>query len=335
MKKTNWDLTACLVFMLLFAGLAAGFRLTTFGIVTFIISAILGLIVFVGVTILDNNPPSIGIVTKWGEREWRIDENAPEEFDASGNKIIHYLPVYITEGWNWLFLRYFMFDVILIPIIKNEHDFEDLILMTPDKATTKTGVGFVWTPNKEHAVNYLNLGKNEADRKAMVIDWFENILDDSLRQWAFDPNEGPKNWEGLIAGKDDTIKMLMLKMVDHDHLEDEDIKKVQRGNAKICVDHMGIDIKRLNLTTMEPFGPVYNASIDKDKEKKERLSEVYEVGTDLKKAELLQKSLEKQNVNLSLKECMEQIMAWKIRREGNTQLSLSAITKNIVDAIKS
>lgn len=327
MEKTHDDLRASLLLLVIL--IAASVLLKIFLpsafvsiIITYILTIILTIIILIGIIIIGNNPTSIGVVTKWGERLWKED--------SAGNPII----VYLTEGWNWLFLRWIVYDVILISMIKREHDFPIITLITPDNGTTDTGRSFAYIPSKVHAINYLNLGNNQKARDAMVIEWFENILDSELRQWAMDPTNGPKTWEELIAGKDETVKMLMGKIVGR-VLSDDELRNVIAGRSNILVETMGIEIIRLNLTTMTPFGPVYEASVAKDTEKKERASEVYEVGTDLQKAKLLQKELKKQNVNLSLSDCMERIMKWKVAREGNKQLSLSAITKNIVDAIKS
>lgn len=332
MEKSNKDLGTCIFVILLFSALAIYYANNLFGIIA-IVSAILMVILLVqGVLELENNPSTIGLVTKLGKRLWMVDKKAPVKLDAEGNKVIPYKVVYLTEGLAFLPLRKILFDTILVSMVKREHDFKEIPLITPDTGTTEVSVVFVYVPNKEHIINYLDLHDDPIERDQMVIDWFENIIDSNLRQWALDPNEGPKNWKELSTAKDASVKMLMSRILD---FEFTDIKDLRRGKASVTIEHMGIDIKRVDLSRMTPMGEVYESAKQEHVEENEKKSEIADTKTDIEKAKLLQTELLAKGISLSIEACLDKVMAWKITREANKNFSLSALAKSIASGFKS
>lgn len=275
-----------------------------------------------GILIISNNPSSFAVITKWGERAW----NGKDENDDP-------IVVIAEEGWVFLFLRGFVYGDILISNVKRENDFNNITLITPDNGKTDVSVGIAYVPNRRYSLNYLNLGENQKQRDEMVTDWFDNILTSELRQWATSKTEGPMTWEKLIAAKDETTDMLIDKIVGAT-LDADQKKNLKRGRCKITIKNMGIDLVLLNLTTMKPFGPVYDASVVKNTEEKERKSETYEVGTDLQKAKKLRADLDASGVKMSLEACMDKIMAWKIQREANKQISVSSLAAAFMSSFK-
>jgi len=333
-KKRSTSLIWLICLILIFAGLAIIFKHVHFILISgLIISFICWIIVLQGILIMSNTPPFIGVITKFGKREWKKDSN--------GN----FITVYITEGWWFLFLKGFVYGYVPISIIKRENDFDKYILLTPDKATTKVPVSIAYVPNGEYAVNYLNLGKNDQERDAMVVDWFDNILGNELRQWTSPKGTepGPKTWEDLTQSKDnaasDLIDSIFCSKIPDDHK-----KLIGNGFGSLPIKNMGINLIRLSLPPMTPFGPIYDASVAKGREDKERDSEITEIETDMLKAaemlklqQKLKEKLQSEGVTVTeaeLKSYMETVMRWKVQREGINNLSLSALATTIVDAIK-
>lgn len=342
MKKTNYGVGLWILLMVVFAVLAIRFKeVTAILIAGYVTSFICGIIILQGTVILSNNPPVIAVVTKWGERLWKKRHD-------------NFVAVYVTEGWCWFLLRGFMYGLIPISMIKREHDFPEYILRTPDNATTGVPVGMAYLPSTSHLINYLNLGKNDKERDQMVIDWFDNLLGSELRQWAFSKTEGPTTWEGLNESKDETLDILFARVLGLEikdtmtEAQKKELKEKKRlvkvGRGCITISHLGIDLIRLNLPPMRPHGPVYEASVVEDVEKKERKSELTEIETDMRKASEMLKlqnqlraELQKEGIVVTeaeLKEHMQTVMKWKVQREGIKNLSLSALVDTIVGSIK-
>lgn len=322
MKKNNNDLFVMLVISLALISLSF-ISYGQFGRMMFFASLIASAITAIGIIIIGNQPPCIGVVTRWGKRLWKMDKNSGD-----------FITVYVEEGWNFLFLRRLMYNIILIPLIKKEHDFQEINVITPDNATTGVNIGLAYMVDKQFSVNYLNLGPTQEQRDLMVVDWLDNILNSELRQWGISPElTSPQTWEKLIASKDETTNLLIKKIVG-DSVSDEQIKKVKNGKGSVIVEDKGIRIIRLNLTSMRPYGPVYEASVAKNTEEKERVSEVYEVQTDLMKAEELKKTLASSGHTISLEKAFDKIMELKLRKHGQDKMSINEIAKAIMGGIK-
>ncbi|MFA6251686.1 MAG: hypothetical protein WC603_03625 [Candidatus Paceibacterota bacterium] len=110
--------------------------------------------------------------------------------------------------------------------------------------------------------------------------------------------------------------------------------KLRDGKAMLPTISLGIVLCRLSITQIKPFGPIYEASVALQKEQKERISEVYEITTELEKAKILRDELAKSGVTVTIQEALQKMMSWKIEREANKLVSVSALAKIITDSTK-
>lgn len=98
------------------------------------------------------------------------------------------------------------------------------------------------------------------------------------------------------------------------------VKKIRGGNGEWAIPHMGVILVRANLGEMSPVmeNTVVIASMKRKQEEREREAEDYEIDTDLRKAVTLQKKIkDTANQEVSVEACMNQIMKWKMIREGH------------------
>lgn len=257
------------------------------------VSLLSGVIIITGIFYIPNKPPHIGVITVWGKRTNNC----------------------LDEGFNFLPLRGIVYNFILVNVLKKNIDFGEQTLITPkDNVTTKVESAISYTPDKDNIINYLNIGE-EAGIQHMI----EDIQEEKLRNWSRSTTEGPQKWEELISAKDEAIKIIISEICGTE-LPDEDVKKIHQGHGKWQIESLGIVLNRYNLTKMEPFGEVYESSIELQKEKKQRKSEEYEVNTNMQKAKLLkraiEKSLKESGEKISLSECFNNIMKWQMLKEG-------------------
>ena len=95
------------------------------------------------------------------------------------------------------------------------------------------------------------------------------------------------------------------------------IKNISAGNGKQSLPHLGIIITRLNIAEINPQGEFAKALELKAKEVQERKGEVYEVETDIEKAEMLKRKVEEFRGEITLLEAYQVILTWKATREGH------------------
>ncbi|MCE9517748.1 hypothetical protein K8Q96_01960 [Candidatus Nomurabacteria bacterium] len=254
-----------------------------------------------GIVKVPNQPPSIGVVTKWGSRSWATENG-------------HNIAVYIKEGLGWLFLKGIMYDVIYVNIAKKEIDFGEQILTTKDKATTKVFCSMSYVPNKQYIINYMNYGKEEGVKNQMI-----NIKEEQLRIWSQMQVPGPQNWTDLLKAKEDATKII-LEAICKRILTDDEVKNITIGRAKETLVDFGIDIIRLNITTMEPFGEIYEADIEAEKEKAQAKEEKDDTDTNILLAQELANKL-----GINQKEAYQMVIDQKIKFDANEKVSLSSV----------
>ncbi len=98
------------------------------------------------------------------------------------------------------------------------------------------------------------------------------------------------------------------------------VKKIRGGSGEWPIPHMGVLLTRANLGEILPDldNKVVQASLKLKEEERERESEDYEIETDLRKALALKKKIkETSGEDVSIDACMNQIMKWKMIREGH------------------
>lgn len=96
----------------------------------------------------------------------------------------------------------------------------------------------------------------------------------------------------------------------------EEIIKVRQGNGHFQLQQLGIVINRLNIGEIKPQGKIVEATELLSKEHQERKAEVFEVQTDLLKAQELVNQLRTSGKEISLDDAFRIIMEWKTTREG-------------------
>lgn len=304
MKKNGIGLLITLVVITVVIGLIA---IYTHSRILIIPMSICGILAINGVIIIPNDPPHNGIKTIWGTRT----------------------DTYLGEGLNFLFLRGIINSCILINMTKKNIDLGEQVLITPnDNVTTKVKSSISYTPDKNNLITYQNV-KGEEGVNQMIQD----IEEEKLRMWSRSAISGPMKWEEVEGASEEAIKIIISEICGAT-LTDADIKDIRKGNGKWSIPHLGIILNRYNLTKMEPFGEIYEASIAKQREEKERISESYEIVTELEKAKILQEELKKNGVVKNLDEVIKLMMQWKIEREANKLVSLSAIAKIIAGSMK-
>ena len=112
-----------------------------------------------------------------------------------------------------------------------------------------------------------------------------------------------------------------------------DVKKIRQGNGTISLPQLGIILNRFNIGEMKPMEKVKEASDLLVREELERRAEVFEVETELQKAEKLVAKAKEKNETLSLVEAFRIIMEWKITREGKG-FTIPGIAPGIIELAK-
>lgn len=116
--------------------------------------------------------------------------------------------VVLSEGLNWLPLRPFIFDLILIKVEKVNYDLELKDIRTPDNALLDIKASITWIAGIENIpesyIIYLNSGGLEGVKKIL-----HNIIEDRVKTWARSNKEGPSNWMEAQVFEDDTYETLV------------------------------------------------------------------------------------------------------------------------------
>lgn len=94
------------------------------------------------------------------------------------------------------------------------------------------------------------------------------------------------------------------------------VQMVRRGNGDFRKRELGIVIHRLNVGEIKVLGKLAEAAEQQPKEKQERRGEIFEVETDLQKAQMLVDAAKTAGETLSLQQAYQVVMEWKATREG-------------------
>lgn len=286
--------------------------MSVLGIITSIMTAY-------AVGIVPNRPPHFAIITRWGKRLWKRN--------SKGQLVV----VYVNEGYFFLPWKGIKYGAIVINLSKQEIDFPAEVLTTPDNGTVEVPGSLAYTPDKEHIIGFLNLGK---DPFKVFKDMMCDIWKDKLRTWARTKDKGPQTWEELLSSDEEAVEILLETICGNVQIPEDSRKAIRAGFGKWPINHFGVILNRLNLTDMKPFGDVYQASVELNKEQRQRKSETYEVGTDTAKAAALQTELKALGKDLPIEECLKMVMDWKITREANQLFTISALASKIATGFK-
>lgn len=186
MKMIYWILTV----MILVGSIVISVALFPLAIL-----ALIGGIVLHSLRRVESDPPSIAVVTRFGNRLWK------EGFDEEEKPVL--VPVIKKEGWRLFWFYPYLYGFIEIDVSKKNPDFKSQKVMCPDKAEIEIPLSVTYTPDSNNIINFLNSGKESG-----VEDILQDIVQQKLREWAIATEEGPQTWEEAMAAKDDAIWLL-------------------------------------------------------------------------------------------------------------------------------
>ncbi|MEA2113202.1 MAG: SPFH domain-containing protein [Patescibacteria group bacterium] len=255
-------------------------------------------------------PPSLGVITFWGERKKKVKK----------------------EGWRFLAPFFpFLYDVIIVDVTKKNKDMpaETVTVRTPDLAVLEIPTSLTWTPHKDHLIEYLNCGGEEGVNNILV-----DIVRERIRGWAMNHQEGPQTFKQALGAREDATNILIkaiagtelervpsriptnilfkyfnepqipptkseekkwskewervkniLKGENKEKIKEavnkrrEQIKEIQRGNGVQVIPQLGITLNRLNIgdIAIQKGSLLWEASEKEVKEEREEKAETKEL----------------------------------------------------------
>lgn len=156
------------------AWIGAGFFVTAFG--SFI---------YQGLQQIPADPPHVGVLTVLGERTRLVKK----------------------EGWRFFPFYPWWHGRILVKVAKVNQDLKEQIVRTPDLAELTIPVSITWTPDKDNAENLIEFLNSGGESGVKTI--LEDIVRESLREWAFSHDEGPQTWQEAMEARYEAVAMLL------------------------------------------------------------------------------------------------------------------------------
>lgn len=255
-------------------------------------------------------PPNRAILTIWGERR----------------------PIIKNEGWRFFPIYPWWRGAVLVNVTKVNQDLQEQTVRTPDLAELSIPVSLTWTPDKnsaERLIEFLNSGGESGVKNIL-----QDIVRERLREWAIATTEGPQKWQDAMKAQDEATKILVAEITGIE--PDPDIvRRIRQGNGIEPIPQLGIILNRLNVGEIKPQGQLAKAAESEVKEVQERRGEVFEVETDLLKAQQLVAAAAARSEVLSTQQAFQIIMEWKATREGRgfTIPGVSPVIAEIAKAI--
>lgn len=258
------------------------------------------------------NPPSVGLLTVWGERT---------------NKVVE-------EGYRLLapFFPIFL-DVILVSMTTVNQDFVSKFFCKVDEENNPTDTSekksedfragiqvslssaITWRPDKDRLLVFLD-NKGESGVRSILDD----ILPQVLRV------EGTRRtFESLTAGKQDLIDTIIAMLVKEDYLnldksQREAFHGEMKNGGKKDILGLGITIFKVNIGEPEPSEESKKDIESLAKEQFQRRSEIYEVSTEIAQAKELFQAYNAAGEVRTFHDCILEIRRRKSIREGHGQI---------------
>jgi regulator of protease activity HflC (stomatin/prohibitin superfamily) len=117
--------------------------------------------------------PYVGLITIWGKR--KQDEQQKS--------------VYVGEGWHFLPLFPYWYNVILINMERVTFSVIMETAMTPDRTFSKVPITLTYRKNKDRLCEFINSGKDEGVQKQL-----HGKIEERIREWCMDNEGGPADW---------------------------------------------------------------------------------------------------------------------------------------------
>lgn len=274
--------------------------------------------IFVGLTLvfiyqglyqIPAQPPTKGALTFLGERTEEI----------------------IDEGWRFLPLRPFVFDVIEVNVSKINLDIDPKAIRTPDLAELSAPVSVTYTPT--NLVAFLN-AKGESGANNIITD----VITEALREWAISDDWGPKDWIQALKKRGEAIPVLINAVLGHDldrPVDPVTVSAVRSGNGDVENEELGFKLNRLNIGEMKVLGELAGAAEKEAKEKRERTAEELELRHVLSRVKALMKPPQARGGGLGLtaEQALEIVQTERtkvVKTVSESKLNVSPETRALV-----
>jgi hypothetical protein len=181
MKNTLWVLIILMIiliiFIFLFPNLWTGLPVL-----------IVGIVIIQGIDdSIKNRPPQIGVLTRLNKKIWKPD-----------NK-----PVILREGYNWIFLKRLLFDILIFSVDRRIKDLDPQDVLTPDNINIKIPISLEWNIVEEDIRTFIEIGED-----SKVDKHISDILEGGLREYSRSITEGPMEWKEMISSGLKTLDFL-------------------------------------------------------------------------------------------------------------------------------
>jgi hypothetical protein len=115
----------------------------------------------------------------------------------------------------------------------------------------------------------------------------------------------------------------------------EAVRKVRQGMGEFIVESFGVRLLRLNIGEIKPAGKLAERMELQAVEEQERRGEIFEIETDLQKAQQIVKAVKETGKELPLTTAYQIVLEWKTTREGRgfTIPGLSSSIERIARAV--
>lgn len=251
------------------------------------------------------DPPSIGILTIWGERKIILGEDARGEVKPMTVE-------YCREGLRF-YCPYFPFFVNYnkINVVKRNKEFVITVWCKrkddfQEKKGSQMGVqmeikgSYTWTPDLERLYQFLQTGEDRG-----VDQIFPDVLKEEIRKIAQE-----NYWEDFLGLQKAIINQVIKK------LTNEDVTK-NIVNGLSDVQEIGILLYRLNVKSINLVDKDLIKSVTAfSRETRERQAEIHEMETETAQALILVNQVKKTGKEMSFQDAYALIKRYKLAREG-------------------
>ncbi len=129
-------------------------------------------------------------------------------------------------------------------------------------------------------------------------------------------NIAGENWEKVEKSLNKLKEKEQKEIKDAIEKRKKNIQGLKNGAGEQEIKHLGIKLVRFNIGNIKPIGK-YAESLELEaKEKQEKKAEIYEIRTDIAKAQEIVDALSKTKQEITLEEAFRIVMEWKATREG-------------------
>src|SRR6056297_492968 len=251
------------------------------------------------------DPPSVGVMTVWGERRLIYGQDSYGEWKAMG-------VYYVKEGLR-LHAPYFPFFLgyIVIDITKRNRDMNPMTVWCKREeesdsdpslmgAQMAVSISYTWTPDPDRLYMFLQTGEDEG-----VEEIIPDVIEEDVREVAQE-----NYWEKFLPLHKDLTKKIINRLTG-----EKEATAIINGSSD--TQAMGILVYRLNVTSINPVDEELKESITAfSREKRERHAEVYEMQTEAQQANVLMEEARQAGNPITFDQAYALLKRYKLAREG-------------------